>query len=970
MGAGTTVRFVLLVILVLVTSGFMMLQVAYWLSNSDDTDCSLAAGIDPNHSTGLAIGIARLSQMGAYEACVARYAAPPPWWVPMVWPVVVLVIGVVLFLSLPAWKARRGRVIPVDAIDHDGDLRLLLADLTAIAGLAHTPRFVVDPATASTGAVVFGRNRRPTVCLHGGLLARRRTDPDGFRAVLLHELAHIRNGDVTLTYLTVAVWRVFLAMVLPPYLVLSVRTLSSWVGSPFWSSGSISGIRSLLVTVVMGTLVYLARADVLRSREIYADLAAVRWGADPHGWAVETPQPAGSTLSGAFASFVELWRTHPRWDLRRGSLSDPAALFGIQALPMFLTGAAATLINVDLNYSFVQYGLSGYGLLGEWARQAAALATAALVAGVAGIAMWRAVARAALTARPVPSGVRAGLWLGAGMAATELVTNQVSTGQWLPAHPEALVLVVLAGAVFTWWVTQCALLWVRTWRGRTIRPAMLLGLTSACLALSCWFGWWETGGGAVLTAGWPFTLTGVHQLLGQALGGSSPGHPAAVSAITVAFAMTLTILSNVLALPLALVAVAALWVAPLLAWLIRPTTAAPRWVRDALRDSGNMAGPVAQPLPSLRRVLLPGLLGGVLCWAVVAGVRTYLHSWPPPASHQAGDNAMRYLAWVTVAVVATSMAAAVTANALTSRYRLVIALIAAETATLVGFVGASVLVSFDGCFLPPNAWPSCGWHPVSPWLTFHSLLPFLLAPTLALSAIVAVAVAAAVAVLGRTGLPWPPPSAPTHPDTSRAGLAVRRLCVGVLCAAALAVAATDANFQAHKNATPFDPARVQQTAQQVLATADTQMSAETKAMQVDAWSDYGGDWLMQHVATDWDHYVKVVHDAVNSGHTSWPYLRRQFRPICADFSRLSRIATGYFRVPDPQAQTFWQQVTMQTWKGGQDCEQALHQRNLDLFTASFHELNAAAVNSKSTSARIEAVRRNGRPTRQVRRMHQ
>ncbi|QIK10199.1 M48 family metalloprotease [Streptomyces sp. ID38640] len=85
--------------------------------------------------------------------------------------------------------------------------------MAQVTGLKRVPRVVVDPSAASTGAAVFGRNRRPTVCLHAGLLAGRATAPEDFEAVLLHELAHIRNGDVTLTYATIALWRTFIAAV-------------------------------------------------------------------------------------------------------------------------------------------------------------------------------------------------------------------------------------------------------------------------------------------------------------------------------------------------------------------------------------------------------------------------------------------------------------------------------------------------------------------------------------------------------------------------------------------------------------------------------------------------------------------------------------------------------------------------------------------------------------------------------------
>jgi beta-lactamase regulating signal transducer with metallopeptidase domain len=50
-----------------------------------------------------------------------------------------------------------------------------------------------------------------------GLLALRLDDHARFRTVVLHELAHVRNGDVTVAYVTVTVWRAFVPLVLLPY---------------------------------------------------------------------------------------------------------------------------------------------------------------------------------------------------------------------------------------------------------------------------------------------------------------------------------------------------------------------------------------------------------------------------------------------------------------------------------------------------------------------------------------------------------------------------------------------------------------------------------------------------------------------------------------------------------------------------------------------------------------------------------
>ncbi|MFF4243622.1 M48 family metalloprotease [Streptomyces sp. NPDC001822] len=116
-------------------------------------------------------------------------------------------------------------------MDVHGTLRPLLDELVATAGLARPPRFVVASAAVTASAVVFGRWRRPTIRLDGGLVATSDTQRDRFRAVVLHELAHVRNGDVGVTYFTVALWRVFLTSVLPLWTAMGLGTLF-FTGTP------------------------------------------------------------------------------------------------------------------------------------------------------------------------------------------------------------------------------------------------------------------------------------------------------------------------------------------------------------------------------------------------------------------------------------------------------------------------------------------------------------------------------------------------------------------------------------------------------------------------------------------------------------------------------------------------------------------------------------------------------------------
>jgi hypothetical protein len=108
---------------------------------------------------------------------------------------------------------------------------------------------------------------------------------------------------------------------------------------------------------------------------------------------------------------------------------------------------------------------------------------------------------------------------------------------------------------------------------------------------------------------------------------------AAASGIAVVFAMVHTVLSDFFSLPFTPIALAALWVTPLAALLIRPSAAA-HWVRDAVGHDAPTGDVFARALPSLRRVLIPGLVAGVACWVAVIGVRTYIHSLPTPVPQQ------------------------------------------------------------------------------------------------------------------------------------------------------------------------------------------------------------------------------------------------------------------------------------------------------------------------------------------------
>lgn len=818
--SGTTLRFALLVVFTTAATVRLSSTLGAALRGTGPVSppvwCAGVAGVVPEQQEPVAI-TPRHGVGPALGECVV-HTTPGAWRDAVAATVVVYAFAAAVYVWLPTWRHHRRRLVPVPP---DSELGCELRALAERAGLAREPRFMIDPGAHTTGAVVFGRWKRHTVCLHGGLLTRRAADPQTFRTVALHELAHIRNRDVDIVYATEALWRVSAVLVLAPAVLLAVfpRLGEGSLGATaeLWHHDTQAGLRGLLDVAVLIGLSVLARADVLRTRELYADLDAVRWARAPAQTPTQAPTQALTQASAqapptgapppapppspppAFLHLAwkarsatkpsspvawryrlrrrqrraaRLFRTHPDWSERAASLRRPDVLYGTHSSTMVITGIAAVMAMVGLA-SVRPHEVSGRIPL--FGGSATTWLMAALLAGIAGVALWRRVVFAVATGAPVPAGLRAGFWLGVGVALGELVSFRAAGRGWLPDRPGWLLVPVVVACVLTWWAAQCAELWVAGSRGRSLRPVHLAALGVFFVVVGAWLVWWETIGRLYL-AGVPGG--GVDT---EAFG---PDHATGTPDQIDALRSWWPLYRNIVVLihhPLVLTGGAALWLFPLIAWGRRVGPCPPAWLRRALRGREPETVPQAS-LPRFRSLLLLSLAGGTLCLGAVVVARLALRpDTPAPGAH--GSAWMLQVTWWhAVALIAACAVWAAGCAGLATRCRAAVALASAGMAMCVGLAGTYLLASTEGCVPGVGVMAAeCRWYGQAGRLMVGAV-PGPLVMGLGMFVVTAAALLGDLArsAIDRRRTPVPPPPRPAHAVVSARRVAARRVVVGAV----------------------------------------------------------------------------------------------------------------------------------------------------------------------------------------------
>ncbi|SDN68778.1 M48 family metalloprotease [Allokutzneria albata] len=448
--AGTTVRFALLIALavgVTVLVYLLVMPPGMLFNHSAQIRCQVSSGL---YIDGQDLSPFQVDRIDAdarrFRECMAQYLPLRlPWLAGGL-----LGLGglaALVYFSLPRWRIRRfGLARP----DLPPELAAELDELVERAGLRRAPVFLVDPVNPNCGGVAFGTRRRPYVCLDAGLVTRFRWDPAYFRVVVLHELAHLRNNDVPVTYLTIAVWRSFLVVGLVPFLA---AVLDPWLTSPspftsplpLWAGGYLLEISFVLVQVLALVLVVLlSRNAVLRSREYHADDRVASWLGRAEPGAVL------ATVRGSKRWWGGLVGKHPLPGKRVSAVAEPIRLLR----PGFWEAAAAG-VAIQVAWRTVVLALTNVGQSGSFALGllgtvwGAGMAAVLLFAG-ARFAAFRAGGGSPSVLVLTPLGITAGLWAG----------QYVGVFSELPGltllESAVLLALVLVLAALMWWVAHCA----------------------------------------------------------------------------------------------------------------------------------------------------------------------------------------------------------------------------------------------------------------------------------------------------------------------------------------------------------------------------------------------------------------------------------------------------------------------------------------------------------------------------------
>jgi Zn-dependent protease with chaperone function len=392
----------------------------------------------------------------------------------------VLSFALLLYFLAPVRRIRRDGLVALKMPD---SMAAAVTPLVAAASLRARPTFVWNPNDRSTRAAAFGHIRRRYVVVGAGLvMSALLHDSRRFRALIRHELAHLRHGDVDLTFGATALWQSVFVLALTPVIV--------WVVAI-----GLDPLQILWRVVVAGGLVWVLRNAVLRSRESYADLRAGREDLEGMREALLAQKEVRDR-----GGFGGLLRVHPTREDRLQNLADSDRLLGVDWWVVLAAGLAAGL---------AQPGIASLARLliadPAVARFTIHLSVMLLAFGVVSVSVWRGAARAVTgrpsTLRPLRVAVAfvSGLTLGGIVGIDSLTETTLREGRFpgvvLAAGAKTVAAVLLCGlvALLLLWLDRTGRLWLAAHgSARAARTGVFVAATVAAVVLALFRYWLDS----------------------------------------------------------------------------------------------------------------------------------------------------------------------------------------------------------------------------------------------------------------------------------------------------------------------------------------------------------------------------------------------------------------------------------------------------------------------------------------------
>jgi len=365
--------------------------------------------------------------------------------------ILTLAVALGIYWWLPDWKIKKERMRSLRD-RNSPELIGYLDDLRREAGLSRLPNFFWGVLDQTKAGYAFGRWGYLCVYLPDGLVNCFEENRTEFRAALLHEFAHIYNGDVHRTYLSFTVWWAFLITALPTFFIALLRSPLERI---FGMSGRV---------VVLFLLIYLMRNSVLRVREFYADLRASIW--DSQSSALRLALESAERSSEKLGSWQRIWVTHPDLGDRQRILDNPNPLLQMGFWDAFATGMATMIPFAN----FVALAIltrqsvtsSSDFMLGLFIFFVPALISAILIIYVIGAGTWRTTFASVACGKSVRGINKLGIGLALGIVVGQQFSF-VGASKFL-SNPLVLLLwgglLLISLTTFFQWIAAGAMIWL------------------------------------------------------------------------------------------------------------------------------------------------------------------------------------------------------------------------------------------------------------------------------------------------------------------------------------------------------------------------------------------------------------------------------------------------------------------------------------------------------------------------------